>query len=49
MEPQIILAFSLLAGTLVLGIMSTSSISNRDRRVSNYRRTLKRGTRSRSN
>jgi hypothetical protein len=47
MDPQIIVAFSLLAGTVVLGIMSTTSIRNRDNHVSNYRKTLRRGVRSR--
>ena len=45
MDPQIILAFTLLAGTLAIGALTTSSIRNRDQRVSNYRKTIRRGRR----
>jgi hypothetical protein len=46
MEPQIALAFALLAGTLIIGIMTTGKLKERDRNVSNYRRTLKHGRRN---
>jgi hypothetical protein len=46
MEPQIILAFTLLAGTLALGFITTSNILNRNKKVSNYRKTLRRGQRA---
>ena len=46
MEPQIALAFALLAGTLIIGILTTGNLKERDKNVYNYRKTLKRGRRS---